>query len=110
MKAITLFIAIALLLYSCSHTEKTKIKTEVSGLCTWEIISGDTVNRTDCGALKQGRWMVTRLVKKYDDIPPVIVKVEEGLYKNNKKEGYWKRYAKSGELIDSIRYKNDTAY
>ncbi len=62
---------------------------------------GDTVNITDGKGLKQGKWIVSvgelRGEPGYD---------EEGVYKNDKKEGVWRKYTSEGDLlaIENYRY------
>lgn len=56
----------------------------------------DTVNKTDVNGHKQGRWIITERII-----------IEEGSYKDNKREGFWKHYNSDGSIKDSIEYKND---
>lgn len=61
---------------------------------------GDTVNIIDKKGLKQGNWFVhveaARGEEGYED---------EGVFKNNKKEGVWRRYSLTGDLIALENYK-----
>ena len=55
---------------------------------------GDTVNVVDKKGLKQGKWIISvgevRGEPGYD---------EEGIYKNDKKEGVWRKYTSQGDLL-----------
>lgn len=61
---------------------------------------GDTINIVDKKGLKQGRWVITvpelRGEPGYD---------EEGEYKDDKKEGVWRRYTAQGDLLAMENYK-----
>ncbi|UEG48563.1 hypothetical protein LK994_07930 [Ferruginibacter lapsinanis] len=61
---------------------------------------GDTLNATDKKGLKQGKWVITvpeiRGEPGYD---------EEGVYKDDKKEGVWRRYSTEGDLLAIENYK-----
>lgn len=48
---------------------------------------GDTINRVDQKGFKQGKW-----VKHTDDLRGEPGFEEEGVYKNDMKEGVWRRY------------------
>ncbi|MBE9469304.1 MAG: toxin-antitoxin system YwqK family antitoxin [Bacteroidetes bacterium] len=65
----------------------------------FEIIDGDTINRLDNNNQKQGLWVI---IKKETGR-----KSDEGLYKNNKKNGVWKKYYKSGTIKSAITYLNN---
>ena len=56
--------------------------------------NGDTLNAVDKKGMKQGKWVTTvpelRGEPGYDD---------EGIYKDDKKEGYWKKYTRDGDII-----------
>jgi len=63
-------------------------------------VKGDTLNCTDNGGLKQGKWVVKT--------PPLRGEPgfeEEGIFKNNKKEGYWRRYSEQGDVMAIENYK-----
>ncbi|MES2429496.1 MAG: hypothetical protein V4556_01090 [Bacteroidota bacterium] len=61
---------------------------------------GDTLNAIDKKGLKQGKWVVTfpelRGNPGYD---------EEGMYKNDKKEGVWRKYTAEGDLLAMENFK-----
>lgn len=69
--------------------------------------NGDTINKIDCNGFKQGHWINSHFAVPDGQRNASWVKVEEGEYKDNNKQGYWKRYNPEGDIIDSIRYKND---
>ena len=62
--------------------------------------NGDTLNRLDNNNLKQGRWKIhvnaLRAQPAYD---------EEGAFKNNLKEGVWRKYDMYGLMFAQENYK-----
>jgi len=63
-------------------------------------IHGDTLNCTDNGNLKQGKWVV--------HIPSLHGEPgyeEEGVFKDGKKEGTWRRYTLQGDISAIENYK-----
>ena len=66
-------------------------------------VKGDTLNLTDTRGEKQGKWVIHYAALRgepgYD---------EEGIYKNDKKEGPWRRYSQSGDLtaLENYRWGN----
>lgn len=62
---------------------------------------GDTINAIDKKDQKQGMWIIT--VPELRGEPGYE---EEGLYKNNKREGVWKRFNSSGDLVGTENYLN----
>src|SRR5262245_36579661 len=63
-------------------------------------VKGDTLNRVDQHNLKQGRW-VTR-VESLRGEPGYD---EEGVYRDGKKEGLWRRYSLMGDVLAKENYK-----
>lgn len=61
---------------------------------------GDTLNCTDRQDKKQGRW-----VNHFDEVRGEPGYEEEGLYKDNRKEGTWRLYSLQGDLIGVEFYK-----
>ena len=64
-------------------------------------VKGDTLNIVDNAGLKQGRWVIT--------VPPLRGEPgydEEGYYKDDKKEGVWRKYSSMGDLqaIENYKY------
>lgn len=61
-------------------------------------ISGrERINRKDKFNQKQGMW-------RY--FYPSMVAKEEGRYKNDKKNGYWKTYDTQGNLLETLKYED----
>ena len=65
--------------------------------------NNDTVNQRDEYGRKQGHWII------YDKNNPEI-KAEEGVYKDNRKEGVWKAWYQDGQLKNEITYRNNRPY
>ncbi len=61
---------------------------------------GDTLNATDKNNLKQGKW-----VAHIDELRGEPGYEEEGIFKNDKKEGIWRRYSLTGDIIAVEFYK-----
>lgn len=61
---------------------------------------GDTLNGVDLKGQKQGKW-----VNHYDEIRGEPGYEEEGVYKDNRKEGTWRLYNLQGDLIGLETYK-----
>jgi hypothetical protein len=120
MKNIIL-IAILFVLISCNT--KTELHEALSSnkhaapisqkgcLASYETVNGETINKTYGGDIKDGHWIhfefVIPTAKENKDKKVVRAKMEEGYYKENKKEGFWKFYNKDGTLKESVEYKND---
>ena len=71
---------------------------------SWTIgVKGDTLNMLDAQGQKQGKWVIHHEALRgepgYD---------EEGEYKNDKKEGFWRRYSQVGDLtaLENYRWGN----
>ena len=60
---------------------------------------GDTLNLVDNKGLKQGKWVMT-----YPELRGNPGYDEEGIYKNDQKHGYWRKYSKEGDLIAVEHY------
>jgi hypothetical protein len=67
--------------------------------------NGDTLNRTDKQNRKQGKWVIFKEAHQ-KSITDVSAMQEDGFYKDDKKEGYWRIYSQYGELLDSVLYIN----
>lgn len=63
-------------------------------------VKGDTLNCVDVKGLKQGRWVI-----KVDDLRGERGFEEEGVFKNSKKEGPWRRYSLEGDIIAMENYR-----
>lgn len=62
--------------------------------------SGDTINKVDKKDLKQGKWVIN-----VPEIRGEPAYVEIGSYKNGKKEGTWRRFDNTEDLIALEQYK-----
>jgi antitoxin component YwqK of YwqJK toxin-antitoxin module len=62
--------------------------------------NGDTLNLIDAKKQKQGKWVNTIPEQRGNEGFE-----EEGIYKNDKKEGYWRLYNLQGDLIGVEQYK-----
>lgn len=75
-----------------------------SGIAQWKTYrltnNGDTINCIDKNDLKQGRWSV-----KKDEMRGEPGYLEEGIYKDGKKEGAWRIYTSMGDLFAVERYR-----
>lgn len=60
---------------------------------------GDTLNAIDTKGQKQGRWVV-----RTEELRGEPGYEEEGLYKNNNREGNWRRYSLNGDLLAIENY------
>ena len=60
---------------------------------------GDTLNAIDNSGLKQGKW-----VNHIDELRGEPGYEEEGIYKKDKKEGIWRLYNLTGDLIGVENY------
>ncbi len=61
---------------------------------------GDTLNAVDKKDMKQGKW-----VMHVDPLRGEPGYEEEGIYKNNNKEGIWRKYSLQGDIIAVEVYK-----
>ena len=82
--------------------------------------NGETINRLyGKERIKQGHWINFEFIiptgkqsfeaNENKNKKVARTKLEEGYYRHNKKEGFWKSYNKYGTLKDSLQYKNDIA-
>lgn len=62
--------------------------------------SGDTLNRVDQQDRKQGPW-----THRYETVRGEPGYEEEGFYKNGRKEGEWRLFSLSGDLVGIENYK-----
>ncbi len=63
------------------------------------IAKGDTINRIDKNGLKQGKW-----VQRTEALRGEEGFEDEGIYKNNDKEGIWRHYTLMGDPIGFETY------
>jgi hypothetical protein len=61
---------------------------------------GDTINRIDKNDKKQGKWMI-----HVDELRGEPGYEEEGIFKDNNKEGVWRQYNLTSDLIGVENYK-----
>ncbi|HSN10437.1 MAG TPA: hypothetical protein VLS85_15460, partial [Hanamia sp.] len=57
-------------------------------------VRGDTINAIDLNGLKQGKWVV-----HVDPLRGEPGYEEEGIFKNDKREGSWRKYDLQGDFI-----------
>jgi hypothetical protein len=68
---------------------------------TWKLnAAGDTINAIDNNNLKQGKWVIH--VEPLRGEPGYE---EEGIFKDDKKEGIWRQYSLVGDIIAVEFYK-----
>lgn len=119
-----LAVIITIVIMACHEQNKDEGNKEweasvaTSALCSYELAGPagkDTINCLDCDGRKQGHWIVTKYIvhkspdtlRPHEKEEPIPTIVEEGFYKDDKKEGVWKYYNKEdGSLKDSVVYKN----
>ncbi len=62
---------------------------------TYRLLSnGDTLNCTDLKGERQGKWVI-----HVDELRGEPGFEEEGIFKNNKREGKWRKYSLEGDLL-----------
>jgi hypothetical protein len=96
--------------FSCSDSVKTSSDKKLYDIYPDAIIiDGDTVNKSK-DDLKYGRWVTLDYVPvKGNSLSSAATRVtqtivEDGYYKNNKKDGYWKIYERYTGVIDTVLY------
>jgi hypothetical protein len=68
---------------------------------SYEIsVNRDTINAIDKKDLKQGKWII-----KVGELRGEPGYEEEGVFKNGKKEGIWRNYTSTGDLIAIENYR-----
>jgi antitoxin component YwqK of YwqJK toxin-antitoxin module len=76
----------------------------LNGYSQWKSyiigVKGDTLNKVDKKDMKQGKW-----VNHVEGVREEPGYEEEGEYKNNRKEGGWRIYNLSGDLIGLENYR-----
>lgn len=68
-----------------------------------ETIKRDTINLTDVQNKKQGKWLI-RGIHKPGSCYTSNQKIEEGLYKDNKKIGVWVQYYCNANIKNKITF------
>ncbi len=69
----------------------------------FDIYKGDTINVVDENDLKQGLWIFFNAV--YSDSIS-----QKGFYKDNKKDGLWTSYYKTGKIKSEVTFKRNRQY
>ncbi len=72
---------------------------------SFQLFEGDTINKIDAERKRQGKWRVPAR-PKIDVGYASGELIEEGEYKNNRKQGVWKKYYPGGQLKSEIFYVN----
>ncbi|MCI5056076.1 MAG: hypothetical protein MRY83_08210 [Flavobacteriales bacterium] len=70
------------------------------------LYDGDTINRVDDNNQKQGEWVYFGRMKNEPEFKPDQI-VEEGNFKNNRKQGVWLKYWPNGKVHTLITYVNN---
>lgn len=73
---------------------------------TFKIYDGDTINRKDVSNFKQGPWKIFGQDQSEPGYRPTSL-VEEGEYKDNRKQGVWIKYYPTGKKKSEITYVNN---
>jgi antitoxin component YwqK of YwqJK toxin-antitoxin module len=73
---------------------------------SFQIYSGDTINKVDENNLKQGKWIYFGNMKN-DPAYKAEQKVEEGQYADSRKQGMWKKYFPNEKTESEINYENN---
>jgi antitoxin component YwqK of YwqJK toxin-antitoxin module len=129
MKTVKLFIfggATFCIIQACNNNSNTSTEKQGSKWpeVSFELYKDDTINLNIDG-IKQGHWIIfensiqnnTAYTKsapthsEEDQQPKSLTglgsPLEEGYYKDGKKQGFWKYYNVDGNLKDSVEYKDD---
>ena len=61
---------------------------------------GDTINRIDMKGMKQWEWVI-----RYENVRGEPGYEEEGVFKDNRKEGEWRLFSLQGDLVGIENYK-----
>jgi len=88
------WILLPLILISLCGYSQSKCKSYIIG------IKGDTLNCVDQADFKQGKWVI-----RYDELRGEPGFEEEGIFKDGKREGVWRKYNLSGDLLAIENYK-----
>ena len=91
MKAILFFFILQMLFISIGFSQYKSYKLNANG---------DTINATRMDGTKDGKWVI-----RIDEIRGEPGYEEEGVYKKGEKDGYWRRYNLSGDLIAVENFK-----
>ena len=72
----------------------------------WNNENGDTINKVEENNLKQGHWIYFGKMMDLPEFKP-DQKVEEGEYRNSRKEGIWEKYFPNGKTRSEISFMNN---
>ncbi|HWY09777.1 MAG TPA: hypothetical protein VN026_00555 [Bacteroidia bacterium] len=112
MKIKILFIlpVVLFLIQSCSENKEPAARVCRGGSYELSFKTGkDTFNLIDCENNKQGHWVIFKWVVLNKQNGPERIADEEGFYKDNKKQGFWKKFSPIGKVLDSVEYKDGVA-
>ena len=70
------------------------------------VFEGDTINVVDENNLKQGFWKIFGRMRKSERAYQPEQVIEQGKYKNSRKQGLWTKFFPSGKTKSEIEYKN----
>ena len=73
---------------------------------TFQMHNGDTINVVDINNMKQGHWIYFGSMKPIPGFEPES-KVEEGDFKNSRKNGTWIKYYPNGNVHSEITFVNN---
>ncbi len=76
---------------------------------SFELSGTDTINKIDINRKRQDYWMIKAKPPKFRDYP-IGNLVEEGKYRNSRKDGLWKKYFPSTKLKSEITYKGSRPF
>jgi len=85
------------------------IGVQFSNAQSFELNGTDTINKVDINRKRQGYWMVKAKPPKFREYPTGNL-VEEGNYKNSRKEAIWKKYFPNKKLKSEIFYKGSRPF
>lgn len=76
----------------------------LAGFSQWKdyklTANRDTINRVDMNGLKQWEWVV-----RYENVRGEPGYEEEGIFRNNRKEGEWRLFSLMGDLVGIENYR-----
>lgn len=106
MKQKLVFILAVFILASCGNEAEKQIPSDTATGKVNSIPDSAMLNFTDAAGLRQGHWIITGSMKHDPQYAP-DAKVEEGMYRDGKKEGLWKTYDANGNLKSEDQFVND---
>lgn len=70
---------------------------------SFQIYGGDTINKVDANNMKQEKWIYFGNMVNLPEYKPEQ-KVEEGKYRDNRKEGMWVKYFPNDKIMSEITF------